>query len=131
MSTLWGGKACIQKHGCNGNPSSTNVPSTNTAPSSTSVVAVMKHANDVNALEEARYVSKNMDAMAIHLVPMCRLQTLLHQVHRSGCCNEACKRCQRFGGGKACIQKHGCNGNPSSTNVPSTNTVHRVHRWLL
>ena len=36
------------KYGCNGNPSSTNV--TNTAPSSTSVVAVMKHANDVNAL---------------------------------------------------------------------------------
>ena len=40
----------------------------------------MKHANDVNALgRQGMY--PNMDAMAIHPVPMCRLQTLLHQVH--------------------------------------------------
>ena len=77
----------------------------------------MKHADDVNALEEASHVSKNMDATAIiHPVPI-QMEVPVHPNSMQGtCCNDACRQCQRGGGGKACIQKHGCSANPSSTN---------------
>ena len=88
-----GGKACVSRH-CGGSPTRPTRPyNPNVSPPNTNTrlepllhqvhpaVAAMKHADDVNALEEARHVSKNMDAMVVHLVPMCRLEPLLHQVH--------------------------------------------------
>ena len=42
----------------------------------------------------------------------------------SGCCNQACRTCQKYGGGKACISKHGCGGSStrpySKPSRPST-----------
>ena len=78
--------------------------------------AAMTHADDVNAVEEARHVSKNMDAMVVHLVPT---QTRLGQ------CNDACRGCQRGGGGKAmAIQKYGCKSSQTRTTLGHAAMTH-------